>query len=373
MSGAKHSQERPLEAWVMDNVEGDQRLPHKTDPVQMLSAEALASVGVIHWVVPVEEKDPADSEVLQKIRKDRGYNNHDIITVSKEKMGDVYESKIKMFFEEHLHDDEEIRYILDGSGYFDIRGNEDKWYRMLVRKGDMIVLPAGAWHRFTLDENNYIHAMRLFQDEPVWTAHNKSVPANYTRPARSQYAKDEARIEAWIYDESSSEDQRQPHKTNPERPVDIEQLKEVGVLTWKLSPGDYLNDNTLKEIRKQRNYNSMDVVTVSKEIMKDAYEAKMKMFFEEHLHSDEEIRYCLEGSGYFDIRNKKEEWIRIHIKPGDMIVLPAGSFHRYTNDSNNFIKAMRLFQDEPVWTPLPRSDPANAQLEVRKAYCASIA
>ncbi|ODA77340.1 hypothetical protein RJ55_06968 [Drechmeria coniospora] len=153
-----------MKAYMYDNAPGDQRLPH--DSGRVVSIEELEKIGVLYYHLP-------NLDGVNALATQRGYKNRDEITVSADKMGDVYETKVKMFFEEHLHEDEEIRYIRAGQGYFDVRSKDDDWVRVLLAKDDLLILPAGIYHRFTTDESNYVHAMRLFKDEPKWTALNR--------------------------------------------------------------------------------------------------------------------------------------------------------------------------------------------------------
>ncbi|CAJ1337791.1 unnamed protein product, partial [Effrenium voratum] len=123
-------------------------------------------------------------------------------------------------------------------------------------------------------------------------------------------------------------------------------------------------DPDLAAIRDARGYNYADIITCSEECLPD-YHNKLKAFFEEHIHSDEEVRYILNGSGYFDVRDREDRWIRIALNAGDLIALPEGIYHRFTMDSKNFTQAMRLFKGVPVWTPINR--PADEH-ESRQRY-----
>ncbi|XP_061347692.1 acireductone dioxygenase 2-like isoform X2 [Gastrolobium bilobum] len=175
--------EEVLEAWYMDDSNEDQRLPHHKEPKDFVSLDQLAEIGVLSWRLDADnhETDPE----LKKICEERGYTYMDVVDICPEKLPN-YEEKIKNFFEEHLHTDEEIRFCVAGSGYFDVRDHNDAWIRVWVKKGGMIILPAGIYHRFTLDESNYIKALRLFVGEPVWTPYNR--PHDHL-PAREQYIK----------------------------------------------------------------------------------------------------------------------------------------------------------------------------------------
>ena len=111
----------PLRSLCWLASQGDQREDH--DSGRSVDARYLSNLGVLYYHCPSIAE--VDAIALQ-----RSYKNRDEITVSPEKMGTLYEDKVNMFFDEHLHEDEEIRYIHDGEGFFDVRSVDDNWFVM---------------------------------------------------------------------------------------------------------------------------------------------------------------------------------------------------------------------------------------------------
>ena len=73
-----------------------------------------SELGVLTWT-QIETEEYETNEFLNNVKKDRGYNYEEVLTVAPGKIPN-FEANTKKFYTEHLHEHEEIRFILDGVG-----------------------------------------------------------------------------------------------------------------------------------------------------------------------------------------------------------------------------------------------------------------
>jgi 1,2-dihydroxy-3-keto-5-methylthiopentene dioxygenase len=75
----------------------------------------------------------------------------------------------RKFLEEHTHDDDEVRFFVEGAGVFYLRAG-GKVYMTLCERGDLISVPAGTRHWFDMGPAPYFTAIRLFITPQGWVA-----------------------------------------------------------------------------------------------------------------------------------------------------------------------------------------------------------
>jgi 1,2-dihydroxy-3-keto-5-methylthiopentene dioxygenase len=111
--------------------------------------------------------DPAKLELeIEAFKKRHGYVTHDIVTVTPETPNEA----LMKFDKPHRHSEDEIRLFLEGSGIFDLRAQDGTWYRFVLGRGDMIVVPAGTVHRFEPTFQKALRCVRIFRDTAGWVA-----------------------------------------------------------------------------------------------------------------------------------------------------------------------------------------------------------
>lgn len=169
----------------------------------------------------------------------------------------------------------------------------------------------------------------------------------------------------YYHDDDYTIDSRKDHNSGETVPYDL--LAEIGVIYHHFE-----TEEEVDAVAKERNYKNKDEVCISLEAFpggESALKTKLEGFFKEHLHEDEEIRYIVDGAGFFDVRSKQDRWIRAKLNKGDLLILPAGIYHRFTLTMDNYVRAVRLFKDEPKWVALHRPSDDN---KIRQEYLSSI-
>lgn len=137
------------------------------DESALLSREFLAKQGVLSAHLELEGE--AYRGALDDLKQSRGYTHQDEVALSEATPN--LAAICEKFAGEHHHDEDEVRFVLDGAGIFDIRSGDDRWMRVVVERGDLIVVPEKRHHRFMLTERNQIRCVRLFKDSTGWTPH----------------------------------------------------------------------------------------------------------------------------------------------------------------------------------------------------------
>jgi len=105
----------------------------------------------------------------------------------------------------------------------------------------------------------------------------------------------------------------------------------------------------IERLKGQGGYVTADVINVNPDTPN--LDAMLKKFSREHTHSEDEVRFIVEGSGVFHIHPKDGPVFGLQLEQGDLINVPAGTEHWFDLCSDRRIRAIRLFLDPSGWTP----------------------
>jgi len=160
----------------------------ETTDVDAIS-QRLAHIGITlrQWPAPASPRaqellnmqalnDAEKEELLQQVesrfeelKREKGYQTRDLVVIH-EGIPNLAEMLAK-FDKIHTHADDEVRYILAGSGYFGFVEPDGSQFLLEVSGGDYINVPANTEHWFEMRGCTRCKAVRYFIDTSGWTPH----------------------------------------------------------------------------------------------------------------------------------------------------------------------------------------------------------
>jgi len=116
-----------------------------------------------------EEVLEAYAAPIDALKEEGGYITADVIDITSDIPN--LDSMLAKFEREHWHDEDEVRFIVEGRGLFHIHPESGPVFSIEVERGDMINVPSGTHHWFHLCDDRRIRAIRLFKSKEGWVPH----------------------------------------------------------------------------------------------------------------------------------------------------------------------------------------------------------
>ncbi|KAI6196818.1 hypothetical protein M3Y94_01153800 [Aphelenchoides besseyi] len=137
-------------------------------------------------------------------------------------------------------------------------------------------------------------------------------------------------------------DRRLPHHLFPPKLITPDQLTQLaGVVYYKVDLDDSAaTKKRISRVRSERGVAYSDVLTID-ESLGDLSQT-LEELYEPVENKDDTVCMVLEGSMYCDVEVEEDEWIRIQLERGDLIVVPKGRPFRYTTTPKNFVRLQRF-------------------------------
>ena len=107
----------------------------------------------------------------------------------------------------------------------------------------------------------------------------------------------------------------------------------------------------LKPFMEQNGYRTADVIRVTPATPN--LPAIRDKFLREHTHSEDEVRFFVEGDGlfWFHKDTPEEEVFSVRCTAGDLLTVPAHTKHWFELGPDPRVCAIRIFTDQAGWVP----------------------
>jgi 1,2-dihydroxy-3-keto-5-methylthiopentene dioxygenase len=112
-------------------------------------------------------------------------------------------------------------------------------------------------------------------------------------------------------------------------------------------------DPEIDDLKRRGGFVTADVIDVYPDTPN--LDAMLAKFAKEHTHTEDEVRFILQGRGVFHIHcpapDGSDTVFGIEVGAGDLISVPKDTKHWFDLCDDRRIRAIRLFQDTTGWTP----------------------